>query len=122
MKEIGHIHTFRDKFPIYLWRHVELWQHHHAFSHFFPPYPLQREGGGLAGRANGYGYTFSLDGADMRGRELTQGIGANEDGVTGVDHPRLDNPTHNGPYKRHGKGVVYVELERSTSVVVSVMG
>ncbi len=39
----------------------------------------------MAGGAEGNGDAFALDGADVGGEELAEGVGADEDGVAGVD-------------------------------------
>lgn len=66
-------------------RGVEFGEHDHAFADFLPADAFQREGRGLAGGAEGDGDAFAFDGADVGGEKLAEGVGADEDGVAGVD-------------------------------------
>lgn len=66
-------------------RMIEFGKNDHSFANLFAADPLEGEGGGLPGRADGDGDAFALDGADVGCCELAEGVGADEDGVAGVD-------------------------------------
>ena len=57
----------------------------------------------------------------MRCRELTEGVRSDQDRIASVNHTALDDATHHGPYKRHRKGIVDMELKRRSSVIVPVV-
>ena len=75
----------------------------------------------MAGAADGDGDAFSLDGADVRGGELAEGVGPDEDSVAGVDDATFDNAGYNCADERDGKGVIDVEFEGGFGVVIPVV-
>ena len=57
----------------------------------------------------------------MSGRELAKGVRSDQDRVAGMDDAALDDSAHHRSHERHRKGVVDVELEWRSSVVVPVV-
>lgn len=101
----------------------------------------------MPGAAGGDGNAFALDGADGCRGEGAERVGANEDGVAGVDDSLgccellnlvlrgiwsqqgrrklltvLDDSRYDGAHEGDGKGVVDMELEGRVGVVVAVVG
>ena len=77
--------TFCDELAVDFRRVVEFRQDDHSFPDVFSPHAFQGKGGGMAGGADGDGDPFAFDGADCCRGELAEGVGADEDGVAGVD-------------------------------------
>lgn len=75
----------------------------------------------MAGGGGGDGDPFAFDGADGCGGELAEGIGADEDGVAGVDDAALDDAGHDCAHERHRESVIDVELERGVGVVMAMV-
>jgi len=75
----------------------------------------------LAGGCGGDGDPFAFDGADGCGGELTERIGADENGVAGVDDAALDDARHDCPHERHRESVIDMELERGVGIVMAMV-
>ena len=119
-----------NKLAVHLWlryepRHrvrlVRLVQDHHAFANVFAPHVAQSQAGRLASLAPGYLYSFPLNRPDFGRGELAQAVRAHENGVTSMNLATLDHTGHYSAYERHGEGVIYVKLQWSIAVVVSVV-
>jgi hypothetical protein len=114
--------TFSDELAVDFWGIVFLfWKHDHPFPHILPSHTLQRKGRRLTSRCSWNRNAFSLDGSNIGGSELTKGIRSDEYSVTRVDDSAFHNSRHHRTNERDGESIIDVELERSVSVVVSVM-
>ncbi len=66
-------------------------------------------------------YAFPLDAADGRGGELAETVGANDHGVTGMDHTGSDDARYDGADEGNAEGVIDMELKWGLGVVMAVV-
>lgn len=53
--------------------------------------------------------------------ELAEGVGPNQDSITGVDDTTFDNAGYDSADEGHREGVVHVKFKRGFGVVVSMV-